>query len=200
VRKFTSIASVLVLSALIASCTDQPTATEGPTLDAPSLNFMNNPDNGNPKVWRYEDGAFLLIFDSDSPLVAVHTTFPNCGGELQPVSVQEIVDNPNDPFSDQVRQLLQADDINIYIVDLSASGACFGFGLVASGTGNLVNTDNDFWAFLHDNPNANAFGFTAQGSLTSPGGAGVRYSGVSKCVWDGDDQESIKCKDKINLR
>lgn len=199
-RKLPSIASALVLSALAVSCTDQPTGTQGPAVAAPLLNFMNNPDNGNPKIWRYEDFAFLVIYDSDSPLAAVHSSFPSCGGELQPVSVQEIVDNPNDPFSDQVRQLLQADGINIFVVDLSAPGGCFGYDLVASGTGNLVNTDNDFFAFVHDNPNSNAFGFTAQGRLTSPGGDRVSYNGVSKCVWDGTDFGSIRCKDQVNLR
>ncbi len=36
-------------------CAESPTSTEGAALDAPTLNWMNNPDNGNARIFRYED-------------------------------------------------------------------------------------------------------------------------------------------------
>ena len=72
---------------------------------------------------------------------------------------------------------------------------------LAEGTGNLTNTDNDVFTFLFDDPrnNSNAYGFAAQGRLTLANGDIASYSGVLKCVWDGDDAATQRCVSRINL-
>ena len=191
--------TVLVLAVAMAlGCADQPTTpstmTDGVGL-APAFTFIKNPDNGNPHIYRFESDVFYLIFQFPSgpppagtpDLVAVHSTTPDCGGGLEPADIQQVIENPDDPASGKIRELTLADPINIFIVDLSQPGSCFGFELVASGEGKLVNTDNDVLVFLRDSNNANAFGFTAHGQLYGPDGRMAHYNGASKVTWDGND-------------
>lgn len=150
--------------------------------DAPTLNtFINNPGEVGFRVLRFENHAFFELQDPESPLRALHTTEPFCGGVLEPADIQLIADNPDDPMTDRVRLLLLADPINISILDTSQPGDCFGDKLIASGTGKLVNTDNDFFAFLNGAQGANAFGFQAQSTLSGPDGR-AHYNGVLRIV------------------
>lgn len=211
--KFRLTSLAMALGLVVGACGEQPvpTATDEAvfstgvrTLD----NFSNNPANGNDRVFRFEQNVFFLIFQfpDDVPppgtpdLVAVHSSTPDCGGILEPVGTQWIMDNPDDPLSAKIREVTLADPVNIFVVDLAQAGSCFGFRLVASGTGKLVNTDNDIFTFLRPNNNANAFGFTAQGRLTTPAGDRVHYNGVSKMVWDGEDFGTFKVNEHFNLK
>lgn len=203
--KFTLTSLALVLGLMVGACSERPvlTATDEAVFspDVRTLdNFSNNPDNGNDRVFRFEQNVFFVIFDPNSTLAVAHSSFPDCGGDLEPVSTQWIQDNPDDPLSAKIREVTLADPINIFVVDLAQAGNCFGFRLVASGTGKLVNTDNDIFTFLRPNNNANAFGFTAQGRLTAPAGDRVHYNGVSKVVWDGEDFATLRVNEHFNLK
>ena len=51
--------------------------------------------------------------------------------------------------------------------------------------------------------NRPSFTFTnklAEGGLQAVAGGRVQYNGVSHCVWDGEDFETLKCKDQINFQ
>ncbi|MFW6084953.1 MAG: hypothetical protein ACODAA_07055, partial [Gemmatimonadota bacterium] len=146
--------------------------TEARTLD----NFTNNLDGGGPHIFRLDDGLIVAILnDPETSLSAVHSAVPFCGGDLEPVDMQFVLDNPDDPLADRIRRLMLADPINIFVVDTAQPGDCFSAELVASGTGKLVNTDNDLTALLENN--ANAFGYSAHGTLTGPAGRKAHYSG-----------------------
>ncbi|TFH19802.1 MAG: hypothetical protein E4H03_13285 [Myxococcales bacterium] len=201
-RELQLTAFAVTLGLVAGACSENttPTAASETGIEAVTTvahNFGNNPDNGNDRIFRFEQDAFFLIFDANSSLVAAHTSTPCAlGGILEPISTQWIIENPDDPFSGQVRETLLADPINIYILDLAQGGDCFGFALVASGTGKLVNTDNDFYSFLNpDTHRSNAYGFTAQGQLTGADGSKMHYNGVLKVVWDGIDGSK---KDNVN--
>jgi hypothetical protein len=62
---------------------------------------------------------------------------------------------------------------------------------IASGQVRVRNTDNDVFAFVGDNPNANAWGVTAQGTLTRTTGQRLQFSSVYRNVWDGVDAAKI---------
>ena len=206
-------ALAVALGLMAGACSEQPAPTAAgeavfSTGSRTFDNFSNNPDNGNDRIFRFEQDVFLLLFQfpNDFPppgipdLVAIHSSTPDCGGILEPVSTQWVQDNPDDPISAKIREVLLADPINIFVVDFAQEGNCFGLNLVASGTGKLVNTDNDLFVFLRPHNNANAFGFTAQGRLTTPGGDRVHYNGVSKLVWDGEDFSTFKVNEHFNLK
>lgn len=187
-NRLASMALVFAVFALGCESTTEPAdETVAPSeamerTDAPTLNtFINNPGEVGFGIFRFESGVGMGLRDPESPLRAHHTTFPECGGVLELADVQVIADNPDDPMADRVRLLLLADPINIFVVDESQPGDCFGQKLIASGTGKLVNTDNDFFAFLNGAQGANAFGFQAQGALSGPDGR-AHYNGVLRIV------------------
>ncbi len=169
------------------SATEPADETLAPTeaverTDAPTLNtFANNLEGGGPHIFRLDDGLIVAVLnDPETSLAAVHAAEPFCGGDLEPVDMQFVVDNPDDPLADRIRRLMLADPINIFVVDGAKSGGCFGAELIASGKGKMVSTDNDLTALLENN--ANAFGFSAHGTLTGVDGGTAHYNGVRKIV------------------
>lgn len=196
-----------------AACTEAPTepvpnresgvvSIEGSTtLD----NFLNNPDNGNSRILRVESEPVLALFDDTpgSSLLALHSSFPICGGTLIPVSVQEIHHNPDDPFTGRIMAILQGKDINIWVVDLANPGSCFGRELVAGGTGRLQATDNDVYPPFWGGSNANAYGYMANATLTTPSGAQAHYNAMQRTSWKQDDFGNIvfdHVTEKFNLK
>lgn len=168
--------------------------TEAPTLNT----FTNNLDGGGPHIFRTDDGLIVAILnDPETSLSAVHAPEPFCGGELEPVNTQFVVDNPDDPLADRIRRLILADDINIFIVDAAEPGGCFDAELIASGKGKLVSTDNDLTALLENN--ANAFGFSAHGTLTGVDGGTAHYNGVRKIVQVAGGQTQVNLKFNFKL-
>ena len=61
--------------------------------------------------------------------------------------------------------------------DLTQPGTCFDSKLVAEGWGTVHNNDNDLLGVAPGDRNANAWGFAGRGTLTTPGGGTVGYSG-----------------------
>jgi hypothetical protein len=195
--------TLLVAGALVAAtgCDRQPVApVQEADAPAPVFNFNNNPDGGSLHIYRSENYAFFVVYDDATPLAAVLSSTPDCGGVLEPADVQRVVENPYDFYSSQIHELLVADPINIFIVDLSAPGACFGQELVASGTGKLVSTDNDLLTVLRDNPNHNAFGFRSSGKVVDMDGRTWHFNGLNRFVWDGDDFATLKATEQFNLK
>jgi hypothetical protein len=72
---------------LLLACEREPVA---PAVDeSPTFNYMNNPDNGNPQVWRNESDAAYRWFDGS--LRATVTTVPLVGqGTCGPASSLDV--------------------------------------------------------------------------------------------------------------
>jgi len=201
-----SLGSVLVALLVGAACTERP----GPTAvrGGPSFDFVNNPDNGNPRILRFGSTAGWVIVDVESNLFSLQAgTNRQFGCHAADVfdvmSVQRLLSNPDDPIARAMEVRLGQD---VYIAVFQGpfpftDCADLMSRKIAEGTGHFVNTDNDLAPFLRDHNNSNAFGFTAQGTLYLVDGSGrVHYNGQSKCVWDGTDPTTLKCEDKINLQ
>jgi hypothetical protein len=80
---------------------------------------------------------------------------------------------------ERVLLLVRANDLETTVWDLG-SFDCELFTTrspIATGTVDLTNT----------------------GTLTRTDGSRAHFNGMSKCVWDGDDLQSLKCEDRINL-
>jgi len=151
----------------------------------PSYDWTNNPDVGRADFYRYQDAYVMCWTDSGNGLRACHSTVPlgngtepDCGpqGVLPPVDVQDVLANGN------WHQVLQG-PVWITIRDLSSAGECFDATLVAQGDGRLQNTDNDVLGVEPGAKNANAFGWMAEGSLMSPTGQTMMYSGHARAQY-----------------
>jgi hypothetical protein len=205
----TCLIAALCTTALLVACADTPTPTE----NTPQFSFANNPFNGNPRIARFSDRAGYLLIDPTTNLFSVQASGNLQFGCNAPpdfftfMDVQGILHNPDDPLFGQINELRLARGVFIAVFQGWADWEAGGFDCddlfsrkLAEGVGNFTATDNDVFVFLRENNNANAFGFVAQGKLERVGGGTAHYNGVSKCVWDGNDFASGKCKDKINFR
>lgn len=187
--------AVLAFLALSAACTDQATAPQPQASPTLASSFMNNPDNGNPRIWRGSNDEYGLSWtDPSNGLRASHWTFhavEGCGETPDGGSIdfQEVVREDFDDFFASRLILNAMGKVWIRIRDLNTPGDCFGAKFVASGWGTLHLNDNDEISGYPGNPrhNANAWSFRAQGTLTTPDGRKVQYSGYMHYTWLGLD-------------
>lgn len=201
--------TVMVGLALLAACADRTTPTAVRAGPALSFDFINNPDNGNPRIVRFGDRFGFLLIDAEANLFSLQAGTNRQFGCVDPPTyltfhdVQQILLNPDDPLAGAIHELRILEDayLAVYQGPFPFSDcADLASRKLAEGFGSFRNTDNDLAPFLRDHQNFNAFGFVAEGRLQRVGGGTAHYNGVSKCVWDGTDFASVRCKDKINLQ
>jgi hypothetical protein len=181
----------LALSLLggLPACDRQPAAPAD--TDSPAFTWMNNPDNGNMRIARFEDGFIVCWSDASNGLRACHSTFPlgdgtetDCGPQelLDPMAFQQVgIENLEDFVLSWLHQNAKG-RVWVTVRDLNPPGDCLDNKLVAEGWGQVQNTDDDI--FGTTDPNANAWRFRADGRLTAPGGTTVQYSGHVRCMYN----------------
>ena len=181
------IPATLLLLAGLAACDGQPPTS---VVDRPELNWMNNPDNGNVRIARFQEHFAASWTDPRNGLRATHTTFPlgNCGPqvELDPLDVQDVglfIDG--DEFFLSWLHRNSKGRLWVIVRDPSQAGTCFGNKLIAEGWGEMHYTDNDLFGTGPDDKNANAWGFGGRGTLVTPQGKQVRYSGHARFTFTG---------------
>lgn len=202
---------VILAIFVFAACSETPVAPEavGPS-ETPSFNFVNNPDNGNPRIYRFEDVQWgFLVYDPRTDLFAIHQTAGfSYFGCITPPAFYGFFDEQaivlEGTYPPRVIDLVLGDDLYIAVFEGGSQwdGSCSDLfaRMLAEGSGRLTITDNDYYAPYRENTNANAFGLVAQGQLEWVGGGRAHYNAVSKCVWDGEDPNTMRCVDRINLR
>lgn len=183
---------VVLLALFVAVSCDQqlvePTADQA-VAEAPAFNWMNNPDNGNFKVYRDAFDFVSCWTDPDSGLRVCHGTIPlgaepepDCGLQQAeaPVSYQDVgwLD-PDFDFCDYDIKAHYQGAVWITIRDTNTAGECFGNALVAEGWGKIRVNDNDACGVAEDDPSANVWSLRAQGQLTAVGGESVVYNGLA---------------------
>lgn len=66
------------------------------------------------------------------------------------------------------------------------------------GTSDVIQTDNDYQAWLYDHNRKNAYGLSAHGVLTAPDGERMIFNSHFRCVYDAG-ADTQKCNVKITL-
>lgn len=186
-----------------------------PFISTPSL--ADPPDTSGPYVVRFEDiGWFFYV---DNGLVAIHGAdfAGTClyGEEAFYTDLWQIqaIDNPAD--LDLWVGLVKGDDIATWIYpwsffvfdqfgELDWPATCpsiLTFGPIASGTADIVRTDNDVFTDARlKRQRYNAHKLSAHGMLESQSGDRVVFSGGFNCVWNGNLADPWeRCKNRISL-
>ncbi len=203
---------ISLLLSLIAigavSCDQQPAEPIGEqaVAEAPAFDWMNNPDNGNEKVYRsYEDFIICISFDNAPAIRACHSNIPlgegdepDCGLQQDeaPTSYQDVGTLNEDNFFDNDFHKIQKGDVWVTIRDQSQPGDCFGDALVAEGWAKFVGTDNDIFG-AGDDPHTNSWSNKFEGKLMTPGGDEVSYNAVGQHLWS--VKKGFRAFHKINL-
>lgn len=181
-RRIAALAFVTSFGA--AACSDPPAPTE---LELPR-SFNANPASNGAIVVSF-DGAFqLALFDAEKQLLAFHNfrnAFPACGQPVTQIRLAEFREVHSGADPTLINRMFQAPETFIWVWH-STDGSVLNARCrapIATGVGQLVQTDNDLTPFLGDRARANSFGFTATGSLTGSDGKTYHYSGRSRIVF-----------------
>lgn len=162
--------------------------------------FGNGPENPGPIVFRFDDTAGFFLSDFKSGLGVAHggdvVEFCQTGStEFDPVLVQ-LVDVPDD--FDRAIVHLVGDDMPTTVWPFPDFD-CELFTTVdpiATGTADLIYTDND--VDVSNNPNANSFGLSAHGKVTTDGGEELNLSTHSRAIIK--DGDFTLLTEKVNLK
>ncbi len=195
----------LLVGAAFLACAEQSLPTAG-TRTGPKLNFLNNPDVGNGTIVRYTGGVAFVITDEDAGLAAV---LASGNGELgcvvrtyrHPADVQKVLADGGEDGA-MVHALFMNHDLwaTVYSpIPSDIDCGQFASNKVAQGFANLLYTDNDYLATERISNNSNTFGFTAEGKLDLLAGGTAMFNARQRCVWDGEDLNTVRCDTKIGL-
>jgi hypothetical protein len=143
-------------------------------------------DAGSLRVFRYQDAIGWCWSDNTNGLRVCQATFPLGGGTPEPdCGLQSEIAGAayqTVTLPDGIRELNNAKGVVwITVRDLTRPGVCFGNQLVGEGWGTLHYTDNDGPGTA--DPNADAFGFMGSGTLTTPSGHTLQYSGHDRVTF-----------------
>lgn len=187
-------AAFSLVAALVVACSQQnaPTATsEAPT--HPQFNFTNNPDAG-PIIVRGQTVFAVFWVDPKREISAVVGVdiVEFCSGVID-FDLSDFQDHIPPGDATRIMEIVQGDDVrasawpfDFFDCDLFLSETPLAEGLV-----DLRSTDNDLLVFLDpENRNHNAFGFNVHGA----------FNGHERCVWDGNDGETLKCNSSIIVK
>jgi hypothetical protein len=168
----------LVPLLFLVSCDGQPAE---PALQAvhPTAALAVAAEAGSLRVFRYQDAIFWCWSDNTNGLRACNATLPLAGGTEPDCGLQSDIAGAGYQtvaLPDGIREINNAKGVVwVTVRDLTRPGACAGNRLVGEGWGTLHYTDNDGAGTV--DPNADAFGFMASGTLTTPSGITLTYSG-----------------------
>lgn len=186
----------LLFAGLTLGCTgrESPTGVLAAKNAVRSVQAADNGESQGAVLVRFEDRFLFIALDYEKELLASHgwtDGFPAiCGDAVTVIHLADfqLVLNPAD--QDLIMQLLKADKTFVRVYDWTGqpdinTTLCSG-RILYRGIGKLVNTDNDLFPgdANADRPRTNAFGFTAQGTLSDPGGSEVHYNAVQRFVLD----------------
>lgn len=182
--------AALLALLVAASCNQQPVEPAADQAAGITFNWLNNPDNGNPRIYRDAVHWISCWTDAENGLRACHGTLPLGGGSEPDCGLQQEGDlielqdvgefNPDDPFSSWIHEVVKG-DVWITVRDLNTPGTCFGAELVAEGMGRFMYVDNDIFGTTENN--TNTWKFRGHGNLTAPDGSGVIYNGHLKLMF-----------------
>lgn len=143
--------------------------------------FTNGPSD-LPNVVRFDDRLFFIVqFPGEDLLLTVGlpedlADLQLCGGSEPPGQLMPVQDAGQ--LQEVIKRLVLAPDVTLHVWNLSdflaaASPRLCNAPVLAQGTGDLRDTDNDFF-FLGNAKGANSFGFSIQRGLVEDA-AGTQY-------------------------
>ena len=152
---------------------------------SPSFSFSNGPSTpGRSHIIRVEGRNAFFIVDGARGIMSFHgqnvTLAEFCAGERDfDIMNRQFIEVP----SGAVHALFTSDDHHVWIYPAAPFDCAIlpSLPLIASGQTRLVRPDNDLTGF--GGPGANAFGWSATGTLTdAASGRPVRYNETVRAV------------------
>jgi hypothetical protein len=192
---------LLTLVAFVAvSCDQQPVEPQPDQVAEATFDWMNNPDNGNPKILRYEDEYWWQPWDVDREWLGIMQTEPapwfcDLGEDSGPIAFQRIVHDPE--VEEGLEKLLAKGEVWVAVWDASSCNWDAGYPdcavscdfftstePIATGYAKVSQRDNDLNAWTCERNSTNVWGTKSQGQLDLTDGSGtVAFNYNYRAVW-----------------
>lgn len=186
-----AVALLAFIGLLFFGCADeqmQPVQSSSGTLQKQS----NGQGAG---ILRYEEENAYGFIDEDAHLLLVlginnPSDFCSGIGGMDIFKVKDILLPNADPELRREIMQINCGDVTAIIWQSDEWPADFcdfilNTNPLAIGSANFRYRDNDFWAWWQNNPNANAFGYRANGTMDGPNGEKYNLNFFYKITWDG---------------
>jgi len=208
------ILSSVLLMAFVAfvfvGCSDESTSPVVSTsAKSGSNSSLMKTDGSGAWVFKYGFNSAFGWFDANSGLMLVigvndFSSFCSGTGGMDWFSINDIYLPNADPDLRRNVYQLHGKDVTAVVWDAESWPPNFcAFVLandpLAEGTAHFINTDNDFYAPDQENPNSNAWGYKANGTLVGTDGKRYNLNLVYRVMWDGADGTRRNVVYKIQL-
>lgn len=216
-RKLALLSIAFALVAVSLCGCDETKLTEPPAdrVAQAAFDWSNNPDNGNPRIFRgtYEGGFGFVICWSDAQSTGKEANGlrvclanmplaggaePDCGLQSygEPLWYQDVGIHEDD--SSWLHKVVKG-EVFITLLDLTQAGDCFDAALVAEGYGNVRQTDNDALG-PGNGANANAWKFLGNGNnLEATDGSLVNFNGHLQIRYNNKKDEFFVTSAKVDI-
>ena len=169
-------------------------------------------DVNKNQVIQFQDHLATSWTDAGSGLRATHTTFPipllgqpepDCGPQqdLAMIDFQQVgVVDPVDFFASELH-INGGGPVWVIVRDMNQPGDCYGVKLIAEGPGEIRYVDSDAFGLNTGEYGANAWGYTATGTLTTPDGRTLSYRGLARytTVATGGEPDFVAIVERVIL-
>ena len=190
---------------LLLGCSDSSEPVIPPTdTQAGQPSLMKSTESG-AMILKFEVATYFLFYDAEEGLVlslGINDLAEVCGGgtPFDVFDYKELYLPGTDPNLRRLVRQMKGEDVGaiVWATETWPVALCT-IDPLAVGTADVIRTDNDLYANTQDNPNADAFGYKAHGSLLGPEGQTYRLNLVYRAIWDGVDLSSLKQIVKIQL-
>lgn len=190
---------VFILFAFVAvtfiGCSDQSQSPIAPNSNDNTVTSLMKPGSGaliirhDEAIWWgfiNEDGLMLILGINDVEKVCAGT------GGIDLMNIKDIYLPPGDIDLSRLVAHQQGNDYTamVWQVDTWPADLCDFLNTetpLAIGKAKLIYNDNDYYAWLQDNKNSNAFGYKANGTLIGVDLKTYKLNLLYQIVWDGVD-------------
>ena len=186
----------------LVSCSNEGTpANPSQDIELEQVASESPPSSSGPYVIRYDDQYWFLVVDERRGTMAIVGLnvweFCTGVGDVEVVHIMEVTER-ND--QEAINQILHGDNMSVAVWPILPVSCDLMFEEpIAVGHVDLRGTDNDLFAWMHEDPKrVNSYGISAHGAVETPGGDSGLLSLHSRIVWRQNEGFKV-INEKINL-
>jgi hypothetical protein len=186
----------------LVSCSNEGTpANPSQDIELEQAASESPPASSGPYVIRYDYQTWFLVYDERQGTMAIIglDVWDVCSGvgDVEVISIMDITERNE---QEAINSIFSGDNLSVSVWPILPVNC--GLALeepLAVGHVDMRGTDNDVFAWLHEDPKRmNSFGLTAHGRVETPGGDSGLVSIISRIVWR-QNEGFYLINEKINM-
>jgi hypothetical protein len=193
-KTFYAFVILTFIGLLFIGCSDKSIAPVETTGENNNNAVLQKVDEHGAMIIRHDEEMWWGFIDEQAGLMlilGVNDIENACAGTggLDIINIKDIYLPNTDPDLRRLVALQKGKDFDAMVWETNAwpedlCGFLDSELPLATGTANLIYTDNDFFAYLYNHSNTNSFGNKANGTLFDQSGQKYKLNLVYRIIWD----------------